>query len=72
MRGAALFYLFRDGEYSGNARFGGHPDESPEELFASAFNLFSLREEEMAARLRYVDARHHLLVNRVRELVLGK
>jgi hypothetical protein len=33
------FYLFRDREYSHNSRFGGHPDESPAELFASAFNL---------------------------------
>ena len=29
LEGSALLYLFRDGEYSGNARFGGHPDESP-------------------------------------------
>ncbi len=27
IRAAALFYLFREGEYSGNARFGGHPRE---------------------------------------------
>lgn len=70
VRSAALFYIFRDGEYSGNARFGGHPDESPEELFASAFNLFSLREEEMEARLRYVDSRHLGLIRRVRSIVL--
>jgi hypothetical protein len=69
-RSAALFYIFRDGEYSGNARFGGHPDESAEELFASAFNLFSGRQEELSARLRFVDPKHLPLIERLRRLVL--
>ncbi|MFN0157580.1 MAG: hypothetical protein ACKVRP_05845 [Bacteroidota bacterium] len=69
MRGSALFYLFRDGEYSGNARFGGHPDESPEELFASAFNLFNNKSEELGARFRYVDQVHLELVERLRDIV---
>lgn len=59
LRSAALFYLFQDGEYSGNARFGGHPAESPEELFASAFNLMQNRSEEFRMRLRFVES-HHL------------
>jgi hypothetical protein len=59
LRSSALLYVFRDGEYSGNARFGGHPEESPEELFASAFNLFWNRPEELQARFRYVDERYH-------------
>jgi hypothetical protein len=67
---AALFYIFRDGEYSGNARFGGHPDESPEELYASAFNLFSSRGEELAARLQFVDPKHLPLIERLRRLVI--
>jgi hypothetical protein len=66
----ALFYLFRDGEYSGNAWFGGHPDESPGELFSSAYNLFSNREEEIRVRLQYVDPRHYPVIERLRSLVL--
>ena len=59
---AALFYLFREGEYSGNARFGGHPEESPEELFASAFNLAHNRPDELRARSSYVSKNHlHLI-----------
>ncbi len=58
LRASALLYIFRDGEYSGNARFGGHPEESPEELYASAFNLFWNRREELEARFRYVDDRY--------------
>ena len=72
MQSLALFYLFRDGEYSGNAKFGGHPDESPTELFASAFNLFHNRADELRARLRYVDQRHEELVRMLRLLVTGR
>jgi hypothetical protein len=67
---AALLYLFRDGEYSGNAKFGGHPYESPTEFFASAFNLFSNRERELASRLQYVNQDHLLLIERLRKSVL--
>ncbi len=66
---SALFYLFRDGEYSGNARFGGHPDESPAELFASAFNLLTNREDELNARLQFVEARHYPFIERLKRLV---
>jgi len=69
IRGAALFYVFRDGEYSGNAWFGGHPEESPGELFASAFNIFNSRPDELRARLRYVPEEHRELVDRLRTLV---
>jgi hypothetical protein len=69
MRGSAILYVFRDGEYSGNAWFGGHPEDSPEELFASAFNIFNTRPDELRARLRYVDDRYRELVDRLRTLV---
>ncbi|MBI5471441.1 MAG: hypothetical protein HY961_03760 [Ignavibacteriae bacterium] len=69
LKARALFYIFRDGEYSGNARFGGHPDESPEELFASAYNLFRNKEEELNVRLTYVDARHYPIIQRLKALV---
>jgi hypothetical protein len=65
---SALLYLFHDGEYSGNARFGGHPDESPSELFASAFNLLHNRVPEVRAKLTYVEPRHFALVRRLAEL----
>lgn len=67
----ALFYIFRDGEYSENAKFGGHPDESPAELFASAYNLFHNKPDELQARLRYVNPSHHPLVERLRTLIPG-
>lgn len=67
---AALLYLFRDGEYSGNAKFGGHPYESPAEFFASAFNLVSNRERELASRLQYVNADYLPLIERVKRSVL--
>ncbi len=70
LREHALFYIFRDGEYSGNAKFGGHPDESPAELFASAFNLFNNKPDELKVRLQYVAPEHHQLVERLRKLIL--
>lgn len=69
LRAHALLYLFRDGEYSGNAKFGGHPEESPEELFASAFNLLQNKSDEVEVRLRYVDSKHYPLIERVKALV---
>ena len=69
LRDASLLYLFRDGEYSGNAKFGGHPYESPAELFASAFNLFRNQRIEVASRLRYVDPIHLPDIERLREIV---
>jgi len=68
---SALFYVFRDGEYSANARVGGHPQDTPEELFASAFNLFHNNEAEIRARLQYVDQRHYALVERLKALALS-
>jgi hypothetical protein len=65
----ALLYLFRDGEYSGNARFGGHPEDSPEELFASAFNLFTNRREELEARFRFVEPTHLPLLSELETIV---
>jgi hypothetical protein len=70
LRERALFYLFRDGEYSGNPQFGGHPDESPAELFASGFNLFNNKPDELKVRLQYVTQEHHQLVERLRKLIL--
>jgi hypothetical protein len=66
---SALYYIFHDGEYSGNARFGGHPEDDPEELLASANNLLTNRREELAGRLRFVDPWHYPLVNRLDRLV---
>jgi len=68
-RETAIFYLFRDGEYSHNARFGGHPEDSPEELFASAFNLFANNAEEVNARLRHLTGRGVEIAGRLRTLV---
>ena len=68
-RATAMFYVFRDGEYSRNARFGGHPEDSPEELFASAFNLFSNNLEEVTARFGYLTSREIEIAHRLHELV---
>ncbi len=68
---AALLYLFRDGEYSGNAKFGGHPYDSPAEFFASAFNLFSNRERELTSRLQYVTPNHLQLIERLKRNILN-
>ena len=65
----ALFYLFRDGEYSGNAKFGGHPEDRPSELFASAYNLVRNRPDELRARFNYVNSAHLPLLSRVVALV---
>jgi hypothetical protein len=69
LQASALFYVFLDGEYSANARFGGHPQDTPEELFASAFNLFRNNERELQARLQYVDPQHYSMISRLRSLV---
>ena len=68
---SALFYVFHDGEYSANARFGGHPGDTPEELFASAFNLFRNNEAEVRARLQYVDPRHYPMISRLETLAMS-
>jgi hypothetical protein len=68
-RATAMFYVFRDGEYSRNARFGGHPEDSPEELFASAFNLFVNNPDEVTARTGYLTSREADIVQRLREVV---
>ncbi len=65
----ALFYIFRDGEYAGNARFGGHPEESPPELFASAFNVIRNRPGELASRLLFVSNQDRLSPDRVIAIV---
>jgi hypothetical protein len=67
---AALLYIFRDGEYSHNARFGGHPYDSPAELFASAFNLFNNSVEELDNRLEYVGDEHSWAIHRLFEIVV--
>ncbi|MCC6398038.1 MAG: hypothetical protein IT282_13560 [Bacteroidetes bacterium] len=68
LRETALFYLFRDGEYSGNARFGGHPEENPAELYASAYNLVRNRPEELRVRFRYADSAHLPLLTQIFDL----
>lgn len=65
----ALFYLFRDGEYSGNARFGGHPEDHPSELYASAYNLVRNKPEELRVRFRYVNSDHMPSLNELIALV---
>ena len=65
----ALFYVVTDGEYSGNSRFGGHPQDSPEELYASAYNLFANREDEIEARLAFVPPEHRVIFDSLRTLV---
>ena len=62
---AALFYLFREGEYSGNARFGGHPEETPAELYASAYNLVHNQPEEFHAHLIYISSTHLPLLQQI-------
>ncbi len=69
LKETALFYLFRDGEYSGNARFGGHPEDHPSELFASAYNLVRNRPEELHVRFTYVSSVHKPLLQEVIALV---
>ena len=69
MQRSALFYMFRDGEYAGNARFGGHPEESPEEMFASGFNLVRNRPGELASRLLFVSTQDRLVTDRVTAIV---
>jgi len=61
----SLMYLLRDGEYSGNARFGGHPNDSPSEMFASTYNLINNRLEELEARLQYIDPKHITIIRRL-------
>lgn len=72
LRGAALLYLFQDGEYTENARWGGHPEESAEELFASAFNVVLNRWDELAVRLQFVEPRHLPTVEALMRLVRSR
>jgi hypothetical protein len=68
-RSTATFYVFRDGEYSQNARFGGHPEDSPEELFASAFNLLANNHEEVSVRVGYLTPAGQETAGRLRAFV---
>ncbi|MBI5647195.1 MAG: hypothetical protein HY962_09720 [Ignavibacteriae bacterium] len=67
---ASLLYLFTDGEYSHNAKFGGHPYDSPAELFASTYNLLHNNLEELDARVQYIDEGAFWTVRRLLALVL--
>ena len=69
MQRSALFYIFRDGEYAGNARFGGHPEDDPAELFASAFNVIRNRPAELASRLLFVSNQDRPVADRVIAIV---
>ena len=71
MKRNALFYLFRDGEYSGNARFGGHPEDSPAELFASAFNLLHNQPGEFRSRMRFVEQVHYGAIGEIAAMTLA-
>lgn len=65
----ALLYLFHEGEYSGNARFGGHPEESSEEMYASVFNILNNCPLEFRSRLRYVDEINMPIIHRIVEQI---
>jgi hypothetical protein len=71
LQSKALLYLFREGEYSQNAKFGGHPQESPAELYASAYNIFHVQSEELQARLRYIEPDQMALILRLKSLVFA-
>ena len=71
LKRASMLYLLTDGEYSSNARFGGHPYDSPAELFASTFNLFHNNIEELDARLQYIDGPRYRDLRRLFEIVSG-
>jgi hypothetical protein len=68
---ASLLYLFTDGEYSKNTRFGGHPYDEPGELFASAFNLFQNNIDELDTRLAYIDETYHPVIRRLFEIIVA-
>ena len=63
------FYLFRDGEYPHNSRFGGHPEDSPSELFASAFNLFCNNAGSLDIRSWLLPEGQRPVLERLRDLV---
>lgn len=68
---ASILYLFTDGEYSCNARFGGHPYDSPSELYASTYNLLHNNIEEVDARVQYAEQSAQNTIRRLLEIVLG-
>ena len=63
------FYLFRDGEYPHNSRFGGHPEDSPSELFASAFNLFCNNAGSITTRSWLLPENQRPVLERLRNLI---
>jgi hypothetical protein len=65
----AAFYLFHDGEYSHNSRFGGHPEDSPAELFASAFNLLQNNSQSVAIRSWLLPESQRTIVDRLSAIV---
>jgi hypothetical protein len=65
----SAFYLFRDREYSHNSKFGGHPDDSPAELFASAFNLLRNNAHAILIRSWLLPADQRATLDRLRDLV---
>lgn len=65
----AGFYLFHDGEYSHNSRFGGHPEDSPAELFASAFNLLQNNSQSVEVRLSLLPESQRTIVDRISAIV---
>jgi hypothetical protein len=62
-------YLFHDGEYRNNSRFGGHPEDSPAELFASAFNLLQNNPSSVAIRSWLLPESQRTVVDRLSAIV---
>jgi hypothetical protein len=65
----AGFYLFRDREYPHNSRFGGHPEDSPSELFASAFNLLCNNAGSISIRSWLLPENQRPVLERLRNLI---
>jgi len=63
------FYLFRDREYPHNTRFGGHPEDSPSELFASAFNLLCNNTGSIITRSWLLEEHQRPVFERLNRLI---
>ncbi len=61
--------LFKDSNYQGNRIHDGHPEDSAGELFASAFSIVNLNNDEFREKIQQLPLEEYRLALQIEELI---